>query len=137
MRPSTRQTHFRIDAASIDEYWCENIGDGDPAVQEARKALRDRTPIEVHVRYSAMCVLNKAAAVLLPWVDFSLQNTSISPVVTSFELRLVHNIARGTVGGKQSLPPLLHRPQPQPQPQLQYRLCGPCFSSSTHRPRAC
>jgi hypothetical protein len=66
---------------------------GGPILTAARAKLAHRAAVELHVRYAAMCVLNKAAAVLLPLVDFSLQSFRTLPVVTPFELKLLHSLS--------------------------------------------
>ena len=61
----------------------------------ARECLASRSDEEIRIRYSTLCVLNKALAIVLPLVDFSLATTTMNLVTTHFELALVEAVKRG------------------------------------------
>jgi len=47
-----------------------------------------RTCEEVQTRYSSLCILNKASLVLLPLVDFGLEDNRTSRITTNYEMSL-------------------------------------------------
>jgi len=62
---------FRIASASIQEHI------------SSQDLLHGRADIEIQARYSALCVLNKAASVLLPLVDFNHGDNRLQMVTTT------------------------------------------------------
>ena len=64
-------------------------------LEEHRIAVRllpHRTAEQVQVRYSSLCLFNRAAAVVLPLVDIGVEDRRVSPLCTTWALQLPFSI---------------------------------------------